>query len=113
MSVCGRVAFRRLLPRDNGEAGAGGQPPRRLFPRLLRGLCGADRAQAAVAQGSAFRQRLDLPVEFLERRLAHDRLAIDEKGRGSPDLERLDGELAARSDQTGRDSPVSERRRVA
>jgi hypothetical protein len=30
--------FLRLMARDNGEAEAGGQPGRRLFPRLLRGL---------------------------------------------------------------------------
>jgi hypothetical protein len=29
-----------LMGGDNGEAGAGGQPPQRLFPRLLRGLWG-------------------------------------------------------------------------
>jgi len=28
----------RLMAGDNGEAGAGGQPPQGLFPRLLRGL---------------------------------------------------------------------------
>jgi len=30
----------RLIAGDNGEAGAGGQPARGLFPRLLRGLRG-------------------------------------------------------------------------
>jgi hypothetical protein len=38
-------------------------------------------------RGSAFQQRFDPFVEFLERRPAHDLLAIDEKGRLAVDPE--------------------------
>ena len=74
----------------------GAQAPRRAEKRLFASEIGVD----------------DLG-KLLDRDGAGDLRPIDEKGRGSPDLERLDDELAARSDQTGRDSPVSERRRVA
>jgi hypothetical protein len=44
MSVCGRVAPCGSYERDNGEAGAGGQPPRRAFPKafieaFVQGFC--------------------------------------------------------------------------
>src|SRR5258708_33387505 len=40
MSACGRVASGDSHGPDNGETGAGGQPPPGFFPRLLRGLQG-------------------------------------------------------------------------
>src|SRR5579863_8533504 len=66
MSVCGRVAFRRLVVRqwrDGGlRATAGG--------RFSQGICRAYARQIsrrpAALRRPGLRQRLDLPVEFLE-----------------------------------------------
>src|SRR5829696_5954475 len=33
MSVCGELGLMALMHRDNGEAGAAGQPPPRVFPK--------------------------------------------------------------------------------
>src|SRR5665647_2221064 len=133
MSVCRRVAFCGSYGRDNGEAGAEGQPPRRAFPKAfvwlmaalrnsiasvrprqggdplplsvlgVEGGCHAARtrgrgvqvgALAATTRGSdrsALLQRLDLLVEFLERGLALDLLAIDEERRRRIDLQHIIG----------------------
>src|SRR6266404_6152791 len=40
MSVCGRVASCDSHGPDNGEAGAGGQPPPGAFPKAFAGVTG-------------------------------------------------------------------------
>jgi hypothetical protein len=78
--------------------GRKGNRPGRLFPRLLRrllrpfmepfaGVIGANESRPTKSEASALQQRLDLVIELLERGFAHDRLAIDEKGRGSLNLQ--------------------------
>src|SRR5712675_2668997 len=98
MSMCGRVASCGSWAGDNGEARVGGQPPQELFPRLLRGLRAAGNPGSARGQESALQQRFDSLVEFLERGLAPDHLAVDEKGRGRVDLQDLVSELLVGGD---------------
>src|ERR1700737_965349 len=107
MSVCRRVAYAPLMDRDNGDAGAGGQPPPEAFPkgflkgfvrvlsRLLRGL----RERRNPAGESTFQQRFDPFVEFFEAGFAHDTLAFEEESRGFPDLQPLAGVFAVGRDQ--------------
>src|SRR5258707_9585716 len=107
MSVCGTSRISRLgWPRQwRGRARrATGAPGfsqgfcqsqafcQGFFPRLLRGLSGYLNPACRYVK-SALEQRLDLLVEFLERGLALDHLAIDEKGRCRVDLQHLAGEF--------------------
>src|ERR1700730_17084621 len=106
MSVFGRVAAYGSDGRDNGEAAAAGQPARSAFPKAFAGLtkafAGLTKAFAGLTghtnparQGaeSALQERLDLLIEFLERGLALDHLAVDEEGRCRIDLQHFAGEL--------------------
>src|SRR5258706_7018575 len=63
-----------------------------LFPRLLEGLRDCMNPPCGDAK-SALQERLDLLVKFLERGLALDHLAIDEKSRRRVDLQHVAGEL--------------------
>src|ERR1700731_3950938 len=108
MSVCGRVAFggsdatTMATPEPEGNRRPG------LFPRLLFRLPGcaccswqksssglapawfANRRRSVQRKGanrSALQQRFDSLVEFLERGLALDHLAVDEEGRRRIDLQ--------------------------
>src|ERR1700674_697407 len=121
MSVCGRVAFGGPSD-DNGDAGAGGQPAAGAFPKAFAQLTKAfaevtpmpllrlakkrrgrvvpasftDRRRLAPPSGanrSALQQRFDSLVEFLERGLALDHLAVDEEGRRRSDLQHFAGEF--------------------
>jgi hypothetical protein len=67
------------MARDNGEAGAGGQRPRGLFPSLLRGLW--DRMNPV--DESAFQQGFDALAKLLEAGSPNDHVVTDEKGRGT------------------------------
>src|SRR5260221_6673706 len=99
MSVCGgEPAFCGSDGRDNGEAGAGGQPARRAFPKAFVGLTGLVESALAGPEESALQQRLDLLVKFLERSLALDHLAIDEKGWRRVDLQHVAGEFLVGGD---------------
>src|SRR5260221_3029656 len=93
MSVCGRVASGDSHGPDNGETGAGGQPPPGAFPKAFAGVTGRYGFRNAGTAKSALQQRLDPLVEFLERGLAPNHLAIEEKGRRRVDLQYLIGEL--------------------
>src|SRR5258707_4848579 len=107
MSVCGTSRISRLgWPRQwRGRARRATAAPgfsqgfcqsqafcQGFFPRLLRGLSGYLNPVCLLVK-SALEQRLDLLVEFLERGLALDHLAIDEKGRCRVDLQHLAGEF--------------------
>src|ERR1700677_721633 len=122
MSVCGRVAFGGSGD-DNGDAGAGGQPRAGAFPkafarskawlakpsawftprpmsrlakargRVVPAFTHRRRWQRSRANRSALQQRFDSLVEFLERGLALDHLAIDEEGRRRIDLQHFAGVL--------------------
>src|SRR3954470_5160167 len=100
--------MRLISGRDNGDGRARGQPAGPAFPRLFW-MCGAWAARnpnqaggpniagrAALLDGnkacavqrpgrcsgtSALEKRVDLLLEFLDRGLALDLLAIDEEGR--------------------------------
>src|ERR1700730_19051744 len=97
MSVCGgSPRFAGSVGRDNGEAGASGQPAGRAFPKAFAGLTGLVESALAAPEESALQQWLDLLVKFLERGLALDHLAIDEKGRCRVDLQYVAGEFLVR-----------------
>src|SRR5437764_9045948 len=98
MSVCGRVAFCGSYGRDNGEAGTGGQPARGAFPKGFVSLLLGLRAPTKSVDESAFQQRFNALVEFLEARFADDHLTADEKGRGPLDLQHVLGKLLAGTD---------------
>src|SRR5216684_8316721 len=91
---------------DNGEAGAGGQPSPEAFPKgfiegFIEGfveLIGSYESRPGGDKESALQQRFDLLVEFLERGLALDHIAIDEKGRRRVDLQHLVGEFLVGGD---------------
>src|SRR5438045_9731159 len=97
MSVCRRVAYAALMGRDNGGAGAEGQPPQAAFPKgfmePFAALTPPSESNASGALESAFQQGLYALVEFLKRLFALDHLAINEKGRRRTDLQHLGREL--------------------
>src|SRR5260370_33076838 len=90
------------MDRENGEAGAAGQPPLPAFPKafvedfieVFAGLTGTPEP----CDESAFQLRFDPLVEFFETRFADDHLAIDKESRGSPDLQYLAGVFAVGRD---------------
>src|SRR4030081_1704922 len=97
MSVCGRVAFRGSHGPTMARPGPKGNRRPGLFPRLLRGLR-VPVNPVRQREESALEKRLDALVKFLERGLALDLLAIDEKGRRRIDLQHLASVLLVGSD---------------
>src|ERR1700722_2159639 len=99
MSVWGASRILRLMARDNGEAGTGGQPPGRAFPKAFTRLELAQAGRIAPPRRwrrkSAFEQRPDQLFEFLERGRALQRLAVDEEEGRAGHLERVVGIAAA------------------
>ena len=81
------------MARDNGEAGAGGQRPRRAFPSLLSRFLQGLRGRMNPVRESGFQQGFDTFFERLERDWvrseqlaipqwsgAHDHLSIFRRG---------------------------------
>src|SRR3981081_3143822 len=89
--LAAREAATMARPGPEGNLRAG------LFPRLLQGLRDCMKPACRQAE-SALEQRLDLLVEFLERGLALDHLAIDEEGRRRVDLQHVAGEFLISGD---------------
>jgi hypothetical protein len=97
-----------LVDRDNGCAVAPGQPAGLAFPKPFEqafgeafiepftGVIGANKSRPTDAEASALQQRLDLVIELLERSCAQDGLTVDEKGRGSINLQHIHRELPRR-----------------
>src|SRR5229473_8556827 len=98
MSVCGRVAscgsWQATMARPRPE----GNRRRGFSQGFCRGYGAVGNPGSAGAQESALQQRFDPLVEFLERGLAPDHLAVDEKGRRRVDLQHLVGELLVGGD---------------
>src|SRR5713101_10118956 len=98
MSVCGRVAscgsWEATMARPRPE----GNRRRGFSQGFCRGYGAVGNPGSAGAQESALQQRFDPLVEFLERGLAPDHLAVDEKGRRRADLQHLVGEFLVGGD---------------
>src|SRR5258708_37979975 len=79
------------MARDNGEAGAEGQPARRAFPKgFIVGFAAYGTVEMRWRE-SGFQQRFYPLVELLEAGFADDHLAIDEKARRAIDLQHILG----------------------
>src|SRR5437899_859126 len=93
------------MGRDNGGAGAEGQPPQPAFPKafakgsvtcfveVFAGLTASDESNLPGTSELAFQQGLKALVEFLEPCVALDQLAIDEEGGRRIDLQNVGGVL--------------------
>src|SRR5882762_6373077 len=105
MSVCGRVAIcgsdgRQWRGRGRRATAAPGfsQGIYKGFIVSFAGVTPWCEYRPAGTRESAFQQRFDLLVEFLERGLAPDHVAIDEEGRRRTDLQHLGGEFLVGGD---------------
>src|SRR6266480_211245 len=93
MSVCGPVAFCDSHGPRQWRGGGRGATAAPGFSQGFCGVYGILCIRACRNAWSALQERLDLLVEFLERGLALDLLAIDERGRRRIDLQHLTGEF--------------------